>query len=173
MSAKIIIITITNLFYLILFINQIILSSQDLACKITVPDTVISQKLDNIICIGPTNFAYSNFATFSDGSLIVESSEDQGTVQRAFYGITKDGKPFFVNNEYHMSLNANEECFRKDSENGSEGNFITRFLNNISKASDGANGAVAAGLLRADSALCVRYRRVFEAGPSAGQIHFV
>ena len=32
--------------------------------------------------------------------------------------------------------------FRKDSENGSEGNFITRFLNNISKASDGANGAV-------------------------------
>ena len=106
-----------NLINLLLFINQIAISSSALSCKISVPDTVTSQKLNNIICIGPSGFTYSNFATFSDGSLIVECSKDVGTIRRSFYGITLDGKPYFKNNQYHMSLNSNNECYRKDSEN--------------------------------------------------------
>ena len=109
-----------NLIYLInllLFINQVAISSSALSCKISVPDTVTSQKLNNIICIGASGFTYSNFATFSDGSLLVECSRDIGTIRRSFYGITLDGKPFFKNNQYHMSLNSNNECYRKESEN--------------------------------------------------------
>ena len=106
-----------NLINLLLLINQIAISSSAFSCKISVPDTVTTQKLNNIICIGASGFTYSNFATFSDGSLLVECSKDSETIRRSFYGITYDGKPYFKNNQYHMSLNSNAGCYRKDSEN--------------------------------------------------------
>ena len=106
-----------NLINLLLLINQIAISLSAYSCKISVPDTVTSQKLNNIICIGASGFTYPNFAAFSDGSLLVECSRDSGTIRRSFYGITLDGKPFFKNNQYHMSLNSNSGCYRKESEN--------------------------------------------------------
>ena len=73
--------------FFFLVLNLIIkILSQD--CKIEVPSSVTSQKLDNIICLGDSGFAYSNFATFSNGSLVIESSKDSGTDERIFYGIT-------------------------------------------------------------------------------------
>ena len=94
-----------HLICLFLFIIESI-KADTLSCQISVPSSVTSQKLDNIICIGESGFAYSNFATFSNGSLIIESSKDSGTVEREFYGITKEGTPYFKGNQYHMSLKA-------------------------------------------------------------------
>ena len=105
-----------NLISLFLIINQIIKIST-LSCKITVPETITSQQLNNIICIGSSGFANLNIATFSDGSLVVETSKDSQTILRYFYGITKEGKPYFNNVQYHMSLFAPSGIYRKISEN--------------------------------------------------------
>ena len=112
-----------HLTYLFSFLIEFI-KAATLSCQISVPNSVISQKLDNIICIGESGFAYSNFATFSNGSLIIESSKDSGTVEREFYGITKEGNPYFKDNQYHMSLNADNGDFRKEAEN-----FVIRINN--------------------------------------------
>ena len=53
-----------NLINLLLLINQIAISLSAYSCKISVPDTVTSQKLNNIICIGASGFTYPNFAAF-------------------------------------------------------------------------------------------------------------
>ena len=106
-----------NLINLILLINQIFIAFSELNCEISVPDNINTQKLDHIICLGTSGFTFPNFGTFSDGSLIVETSRDLGTVDRSFYGITVDGKPYFSNNQYHMSLKSDSNCYRKESEN--------------------------------------------------------
>ena len=102
--------------YLILFLIQF-LNAEIPSCKISVPSTVSSQRLNNIICLGNSGFAYSNFATFLNGSLIVESSKDKGTEERIFYGITKEGTPYFQNSQYFISFNASNGDNRKESEN--------------------------------------------------------
>ena len=104
------------LIHFIFILNQIIeiLTS---SCKITVPNTITSQQLNNIICIGPIGAANVNFAEFSDNSLIIESSKDSETIQRYFYGITKEGNPYFSNNQYHMSIFGPNGIYRKESEN--------------------------------------------------------
>ena len=99
-----------------LFINQIIKVSP-VVCQISVPDSISTQLLNNIICIGTNGFANTNFASFSNGSLIIESSKDSGSEERVFYGITKEGKPLFENNQYHLSFNADSGQQRKESEN--------------------------------------------------------
>ena len=105
-----------NLISLFILINHVIKISA-LTGKITVPESITSQKLNNIICIGPSGFANLNLASFSDGSLIVETSKDSQTILRYFYGITKEGKPYFDNIQYHMSLYAPSGVYRKISEN--------------------------------------------------------
>ena len=59
-------------------------------------------------------FANPNFGLFSNGSLIIESSKSN---QRAFYGITQEGKPYFENNEYSISFNAPSGKTRNEAEN--------------------------------------------------------
>ena len=107
-----------NLFIFLLILNQII----DATISVT------SQKLDNIIYLGSSGFAYSNFATFSNGSLVIESSEDKGSTTRIFYGITKDGNPLFESNNYFLSLSVADNYQRKDSEN-----FIITMNDNTKK----------------------------------------
>ena len=102
---------------ILVIINQIIKSSAALDCRISVPDTNITQKLNNIICLGESYSTYINFASFSNGSLIIESSKDNEETNRAFYGITFDGKPYFKNNQYFSSLNAQPGIYRKESKN--------------------------------------------------------
>lgn len=101
---------------LLLLINQYY-QSTSLSCKISVPTGVTSQKLDNIICIGNAGFTNPNFATFRNGSLIIETSEDAGSDIRAFYGITKEGKPYFENEQYFLSFKADNGKYRKEAEN--------------------------------------------------------
>ena len=104
------------LIQILLLLNQIIKVSS-VVCKISVPDSITSQQLNNIICIGTNGFAEVNFASFSNNSLIVETSKDSGTEERVFYGITKEGLPLFENGQYHLSFNAESGQQRKDSEN--------------------------------------------------------
>ena len=79
------------------------------------PSLVTSQKLTNIIRLGGSGFVYSNFATFSNMSLVIESSKDSSSPTRIFYGITKEGTPLFENNNFFLSFIADGE--RKDYEN--------------------------------------------------------
>jgi hypothetical protein len=83
---------------------------------ITVPSIVISNKLNNIIYIGTNGFVYPNFATFSNGSLVIETSKDKKSYERVFFGITKEGNPLFSNNNFIISFNSIENS-RKYSEN--------------------------------------------------------
>ena len=104
-------------FILLILINKII-DVSTLSCDISAPDSIVSQKLNNIICIGPIDFANVNLANFSDGSLVVESSKDiNGSNQRFFYGITKEGKPYFDNDQYLISFYTNSRMNRSESEN--------------------------------------------------------
>ena len=107
-----------NLFIFLLILNQIIDATS----------SVTSQKLDNIIYLGSSGFAYSNFATFSNGSLVIESSEDKGSTARIFYGITRDGNPLFESNNYFLSLSVVDNYQRKESEN-----FIITMNDNTKK----------------------------------------
>ena len=107
-----------NLFIFLLILNQIIDATS----------SVTSQKLDNIIYLGSRGFAYSNFATFSNGSLVIESSEDKGSNIRIFYGITRDGNPLFESNNYFLSLRVVDNYQRKESEN-----FIITMNDNTKK----------------------------------------
>ena len=101
----------------IILLNTRLINASSLTCKISVPNSVTSQKLNNVMCLGKSGFAYSNFATFSNGSLIIESSKDKGTEERIFYGITKEGTPYFKENQYFMSFNTFNGDYRKEAEN--------------------------------------------------------
>ena len=51
------------------------------------------QWITNIIQIGDLNFRYVNFANFSNGDMIVESSVNPGSLLRMFFGLKSNGLP--------------------------------------------------------------------------------
>ena len=92
-------------------------------CFIT-NNTIINsvQWLNNIICLGDNNLKYINFATFSNGDMVVEATANPDNLnKRSFYGIKKDGKPFFKNDQYHgiiiISGETNSNNARFEAEN--------------------------------------------------------
>ena len=67
--------------------------------------------LDNIIQIGDINFRYINFASYSNGDMIVETTAFPGDDKRMFYAIKLNGRPFFnsgpgTEETYHYSIKA-------------------------------------------------------------------
>ena len=58
---------------------------------------VKTQWLNNIIIIGGPPYRYAAFATFSSGDMIVETTCSPKNTKRLFYGIQKNGRPFFTN----------------------------------------------------------------------------
>ena len=72
-------------------------------CLISNITVITTQWLNNIICIGDLNFRYATFATTSDGDMIIEITAIPDTSQRIFYGLTRDGKPYFSNNKDYFS----------------------------------------------------------------------
>ena len=99
-------------FYFIIYFLKII----SIIYEITLSNNVISQKLNNIIYIGTNGFVYPNFATFSNGSLVIETSKDEKSYERVFFGITKEGNPLFSNNNFIISFDSTINS-RKYSEN--------------------------------------------------------
>ena len=61
---------------------------------------VKTQWLNNIIWIGDKDFIYINLANNSNGDMIIETTSYPGTEKRYFYGINKDGNPFFKDNNF-------------------------------------------------------------------------
>ena len=60
-------------------------------------DKVKTQWITNIIWIGDKNFRYVNFATFSTGEMIIETTAFYpGSAQRIFYGLQGNGKYLFI-----------------------------------------------------------------------------
>ena len=59
-----------------------------------------TQWITNIIIIGELNFRFINFASYSNGDFVVETTPCPGTdrTKRNFYGLTSTGRDFFLNN---------------------------------------------------------------------------
>ena len=89
-----------NIFYLLFAINKI--KTDD--CIISNTTNIADKWLNNIICIGEKNFRYVNFANFSNGDMIVETTALPDSPKRIFYGIKNDGGPFFDNQQYHETI---------------------------------------------------------------------
>ena len=63
-----------------------------------VNNTIIkTQWLNNIITIGNTSFRYINFASYSNGDMVVETTQYPQNSYRMFYGLKKNGRPLFIN----------------------------------------------------------------------------
>ena len=63
-------------------------------------NTIIkTQWLNNIILIGGSGFRYINFASYSNGDMIVCTTSFPVQPERIFFGLTTDGKPLFKENE--------------------------------------------------------------------------
>ena len=65
--------------------------------------------LTNVILIGEKNCKYIDFASFSNGDLILLSSSNPGSLKRYFYGIKKDGREFFNDESFNNTLQVNNE----------------------------------------------------------------
>ena len=73
-------------------------------CLITNNSKIESKWLNNIICIGNNGFRYINIASYSNGSMVIETTAIPPTNERVFYGIDNNGLPLFKNNQYHTSI---------------------------------------------------------------------
>ena len=80
-----------------------------------------TQWLNNIIWIGNRDFRYVNLASNSNGDLIIETSSNQNSAERKFYGIKEDGQPYFSNNQYINSIIISDQ---EGSDNGRYGGEI-------------------------------------------------
>ena len=69
-------------------------------CKID-NSIVKTQWLNNIIQIGPLNYRYINFASYSNGDMVVETTSFPSDPKRYFYGLKNDGRPFFTDKNTH------------------------------------------------------------------------
>ena len=66
-----------------------------------------TQWLTNIIQIGDLNFRYINFASYSNGDMIVETTAFPASPARMFFGLQSNGHPFFEGNN-HFSIDVKE-----------------------------------------------------------------
>ena len=64
-----------------------------------------TQWLTNIIIIGDWQFRYINFATYSNGDFIVETTACPRDSRRMFYGLKANGREFFKNGSAFFSIN--------------------------------------------------------------------
>ena len=63
-----------------------------------------AQCLNNIIVIGEKDFRYINFASYSNETMVIETTKIPKTNERKFFGITREGRPFFRDEEYFYTM---------------------------------------------------------------------
>ena len=82
-----------------------------------------TQWLNNIITVGEKNYKYINIATFSNGDMIAVSAyyHKKGSNKRQFYGLKKNGRYYFKNNDN------NETSFYSFEVNDANGKEIIRY----------------------------------------------
>ena len=97
-----------NIYFLFLmafiYFSNLINSINAQGCFITNRTIILSQWLNNIICLGEKDLKYINFATFSNGDMVVEATANPDSSYRVFYGIKKDGEPLFNDEQYHSRI---------------------------------------------------------------------
>ena len=92
------------------------LELKEKTCKID-NDIAKTQFLNNIIWIGEENYRYINLALFSNGNMIIETTNNPGTTKRIFYGMKKDGREFFYkDNNWRYNYSMEGEGFRDEAE---------------------------------------------------------
>ena len=67
-------------------------------------DIIKTQWLTNIIDIGTENSKFINFANYSNGTLILEASNNPGSSDRFFFGLNSDGSYLFEENGSHQII---------------------------------------------------------------------
>ena len=66
-------------------------------------DTVKTQWLNNIITICSLNFRYINFAKYENGDMVIGITEYPESIDREFYGIKYNGRPYFTKDSKETS----------------------------------------------------------------------
>ena len=80
-----------------------------------------TQWINNIIKIGNSTFIYVNFAKFSNGDLIVETSSYPKSQKRMFFGLRNNGRPFYKKNSgedtsyYSINSGGTEGLFESEA----------------------------------------------------------
>ena len=98
-------------------------------CKIA-NKIIKTQWLTKIIRIGDLDFRYVNFAEYSNGSVIVETSACPGNAKRMFFGLDIDGRGLFNSENgdraYYYSMQIGEQPGNPDKIRYESENFIAR-----------------------------------------------
>ena len=81
---------------------------------VIVDQIVKTQWLNDIIWIGEQNFRYINFAKNTNGDMVVETTSFPASEKRLFYGIYKDGNPFFKDNNFFNSISVQDQTGNKN-----------------------------------------------------------
>ena len=81
-----------------------------------------TQYPNNIIFIGEQKLRYLNFITFSNGDMIFQTSSFPGNNKRIFYGLKKNGRPYFTKDDsnegtYIYSFNCSDNQYKYESGN--------------------------------------------------------
>ena len=88
------------------------LQFQNNECSIA-NEVIKTQWLTNIIRIGDLNFRYVNFASYSNGDMIIETTACPGNSSRMFYGLKYNGRKFFKKSDSQRTnfylIEANEQ----------------------------------------------------------------
>ena len=67
-------------------------------------DIIKTQWLTNIIWIGEQNSRFINFANYSNGDMVIETSSEPGNNKRFFYGLKVNGNYLFEEDENHRLI---------------------------------------------------------------------
>ena len=114
-----------NIFIKVIFFWLIIDSINADGCFISNKTIIASQWLNNIICLGAENLRYINIATFSSGDMIVEATSSSDYSDRIFYGIKRNGDPFFTDGQYHSKITVSGETESNNARNEAEIFIVT------------------------------------------------
>ena len=76
------------------------------------------KSINNIIIFGDLSYRYINFASYSNGDMVIETTCFPPSSKRMFYGLKENGRPFFINktnNEetQYYSKDINHEDYKK------------------------------------------------------------
>ena len=114
-----------NIFIKVIFFWLIIDSINADGCFISNKTIIASQWLNNIICLGAENLRYINIVTFSSGDMIVEATSSSDYSDRIFYGIKRNGDPFFTDGQYHSKITVSGETESNNARNEAEIFIVT------------------------------------------------
>ena len=67
-------------------------------------EIIETQWFNNILPVSTENYSYIDITTMLNGDLLIETSSYPRTQQREFYGLKKNGRPYFKNKENNKEI---------------------------------------------------------------------